>query len=220
MQTLGSGGAPYIEGVFRSLGLDPKKDVEFSAVGVGAGALAELQRGNVAALALADTQLAAYENLGTKFRYLPQEDYTKLYTTGGLFVRRDYLSAHRAELCTFGRGIAMGIEFLLANPEAAVRLHWKYYPETKPKGVDEATALKQTSHILQARMTKYDPRRQKIDKYAAYRQEEWMGMVKSLGLEAKVPEAKVRTLYTNDLVGCINDFDRAKVQAQAHDFKM
>lgn len=220
VQTLGAGGAPYIAGVFKSLGLDPKRDVEFSAVGVGSGALAELQRGNVDALALADTQFAAYENLGTQFRYLPQEDYTKVYVTGGLFVRRDYLAPHRAELCTFGRGIAMGIEFLLANPEAAVRLHWKYYPETKPKGVDEAVALQQTLHILKARMDKYDPRRQTIDKYAVYRDEEWAGLVKTLGLDAKLPADKVRALYTNDLVDCINDFDRDTVRAQARAFKM
>ncbi len=219
-QALAGGPIPYIKGVFRSLGLDPEKDVEFSAVGVGSGALAELQRGSVQSLVQADTVVAALENLGAAFRYLPQEDYTKVYVTGGLFARRDYIAAHKAELCTFGRGIAKGLEFLITNPEAGIRLYWKYYPEAKPKGVDDAQAMAQTAHILNARIGKYDPKRQRIDKYAVYSDDEWQAVVKALGLEAKLPEDKLKTLYTNELVSCINDFDRAQVDAEARAFKM
>jgi len=219
-QALAGGPIPYIKGVMKSLGFDPDKDIEFSAVGAGPGALTELQRGNVAALILAETQIASYENLGAKFRYLPQEAYTKVYVSGGLFVRRDYLPSHKAELCTFGQGIAKGLEFLLANEEAAVRLHWKYYPETKPKGVDDSVALQQTLHILRARSAKYDPRTHGIDKYAVYIPEEWQAVVKALGLDAKIPPAKIAQLYSNDLVDCINNFDREKIRAEARNFKM
>lgn len=219
-QSLAGGPIPYIKGVMKSLGFDPNKDLEFSAVGSGPGALTELQRGNIDALILAETQLASYENLGAKFRYLPQEAYTKVYVSGGLFVRRDYLPSHKPELCAFGQAMAKGLEFLLANEEAAVRLHWKWYPETKPKGVDDAVALQQTMHILQARSPKYDPRTHGIDKYAIYIPEEWNAVVKALGLEAKIPADKIQTLYSNELVGCINDFDRDKIRAEARAFKL
>jgi NitT/TauT family transport system substrate-binding protein len=220
VQTIVGGPVPYIKGVFKTLGLDPDKDVEFSAVGVGSGALAELQRNDVQSLVQADTVIAALENFGAAFRTLPQEDYTKVYVTGGLFARRDFLAQHKDELCTFGRGIAMGLEFLVANPEAGVRLYWKYYPEAKPKGVDDATALKQTMHILAARIGKYDPRKQRIDKYGAYGDDEWQAVVKALGLTAKLPEDRLKLLYTNAFVDCFNDFDRAKVDADARGFKM
>lgn len=219
-QSLAGGPIPYIKGVMKSLGFDPNKDIEFSAVGSGPGALTELQRRNIDALILAETQLASYENLGATFRYLPQEAYTKIYVSGGLFVRRDYLPSHKPELCAFGQAMAKGLEFLLANEEAAVRLHWKWYPETKPKGVDETVALQQTLHILKARSPKYDPRTHGIDKYAVYIPEEWTAVVKALALEAKIPADKIAQLYSNELVDCINDFDRAKIREQAKNFKM
>lgn len=219
-QALAGGPIPYVKGVMKSLGFDPNKDVEFVAVGSGPGALAELQRGNIAALVLAETQIASYENLGAKFRYLPQEAYTKVYVSGGLFVRRDYLPSHKPELCAFGQAMAKGLEFLLTNEEAAVRIHWKYYPETKPKGVDDAVALQQTLHILQARSPKYDPRKHAIDKYAVYMPEEWQAVVKALGLDTKISPDKIGQLYSNELVDCINDFDREKIRGQARSFKM
>jgi NitT/TauT family transport system substrate-binding protein len=219
-QALAGGPMPYVKGVMKSLGFDPDRDVEFVAVGSGPGALTELQRGNVQALVLAETQIASYENLGAKFRYLPQEAYTKVYVGGGLFTRRDYLASHKPELCTFGQAMAKGLEFLLANPEAAVRIHWKWYPETKPKGVDDAVALQQTLHILEARSPKYDPRTHGIDKYAVYVPQEWAAVVKALGLDAKIPADKVNQLYSNELVDCINDFDREKIREQARNFKL
>jgi NitT/TauT family transport system substrate-binding protein len=35
----------------------------------------------------------------------------------------------------------MGQIFAMANPEAAVRILWEIFPQTKPTGIDEVTAL-------------------------------------------------------------------------------
>ena len=41
-----------------------------------------------------------------------------------------------------GRGYAMGTVFAMANPEAAIRILWEVFPQTKATGKDEATAMK------------------------------------------------------------------------------
>ncbi len=40
------------------------------------------------------------------------------------------------------RGIAKAVHFGLHNPDAAVRIHWKLYPQSKPQGSDEAKLLR------------------------------------------------------------------------------
>ena len=41
-------------------------------------------------------------------------------------------------LAGVARGIAKATVFGLANPEAAVRIHWKLYPASKPQSGDDA----------------------------------------------------------------------------------
>jgi len=110
--------------------------------------------------------------------------------------------------------------FAIANPEAAVRILWDVYPQTKPTGKDEATALRDDVKTLEARIRNW-----KLDKagvsrwgensetnYAAYSAflQKW-GVVKE-----KVPASD---LVTNDLVSEVNDFDQAMVSAEARTYK-
>jgi NitT/TauT family transport system substrate-binding protein len=219
VQSLAASSTFYIKGLLRSLGHNPEKDVEFVTVGAGAGSITELQRGTIDVLAQRDTLIAALENRGIKLRHLPTGAYTENYVNGGLLVRPDYLKSHEKELCAFARGMSMGVEFILANPEAAIRIHWKQYPESKPTGVDDETALKQTRHVLESRMNKWNPAGRNPNKHGAYSQTNWMAMVDSLGLKDKLSAAAVEKLYTNALVPCINDFDAEKIRAQARAYQ-
>ena len=42
--------------------------------------------------------------------------------------------------------------FAIANPEAAVRIVYEVFPQTKPTGKDEATAVRDDVKVLEARM--------------------------------------------------------------------
>ena len=52
------------------------------------------------------------------------------------------------------RGYAKGTVFAIANPEAAIRILWEIYPQTKSTGKDEATALRDDLITLEARAQK------------------------------------------------------------------
>ena len=218
--SLAAAGTSYAKGVLMSLGMDPENDVEFVAVGTGPSSTALLQRGQIAALIQSDTILAAMEEVGAEYRYLPDTEYADSYFQGGLFVRRDYLKTNRKEVCAYVRGIAKGVEFTFENPDAAIRIHWKIYPESKPKGMSEEEALKFSLAVLRSRMSKWDPSDELVKKHGAYSHEEWMKIVELMGLKGELTDPMVRSLYTNEVVDCANDFDPQKVREQARSYKM
>ncbi len=218
--SLAAAGTSYAKGVLMSLGIDPENDVEFVAVGTGPSSTALLQKGQIAALIQSDTILAAMEQVGAEYRYLPDTEYAESYFQGGLFVRRDYLKTNRKEVCSYVRGIAKGVEFTFENPEAAIRIHWKIYPESKPRGMSEEEALKFSLAVLRSRMYKWDPSDELVKKHGAYSHEEWMKIVELMGLKGKVTDQMVQSLYTNEVVDCANDFDPQEVREQARNYRL
>ena len=75
---------PVTKNVLRSLGLDPDKDVKWTAVGNGIRAGVALERGAIDALAYYDTGFGQIEAAGMAFDTLPRPD--KLPMVGGQFL--------------------------------------------------------------------------------------------------------------------------------------
>ena len=137
---LASGSVPFVKALVASVGVDPEKDLSLLAVGVGAPGALALQQKKVDALALWDTLQASLENRGLALRRL---DLPMVQDMIGqtLATSDGYLAENPDVLVGFARGIAKAILFGLTNPEAAVRIHWKVYPQTKPQSGDEATRI-------------------------------------------------------------------------------
>jgi NitT/TauT family transport system substrate-binding protein len=209
----------YAQGELMSLGLDPDRDVEFIAVGGGPSSTALLVRGQVDVLVQSDTILAAMEQTGARYRHLPKTSYTDTYFQGGLFTSREYLRTHRKELCAYVSGISKGVEFALENQEAAIRIHWSRYPESKPGHLSEQEALEFSLRVLESRMHKWDPEDETVKKHGAYSHEEWMEIVEHMGLKGRVTDEMVKRLYTNELVDCANDFDPEAIRQQARNYR-
>ena len=83
------------------------------------------------ALSQFDAAYALIENAGVKLRMLDNSRIAK-FPSNGMVALEKTLTEHRAEAVTLGRGYAMGTIFAMANPEAAVRILWAAYPQTKP----------------------------------------------------------------------------------------
>ncbi len=129
------------------------------------------------------------------------------------------MKTNRKEICAYVRGIAKGVEFTFENQEAAIRIHWKIYPESKPKGRSEEEALEFSLAVLRSRMSKWDPSDELVKKHGAYSHEEWMKIVELMGLKDKLTDAMVQSLYTNEVVDCANDFDPQEVREQARNYR-
>ncbi len=216
VSSIASIGTALAKASLRAFGLDPEKDVTFVAVGQGGQALAAVKGGRVDALALWELEYAAMEVAGLKLRRLVNPAFGKFFSNG-IVAREEYLQASPKALGGLGRAVAKGTVFALENPEAAVRLHWKVYPDAKPKGVDEAKALQDGVFLLKEALKIFNFKEgDKLRKWGSWDPEE--GQVFSetmlqLGIvKTKIPPAEV---YTDAFVEQFNAFDAAKVRAQA-----
>ena len=214
--SMGSAGLTAAKAMLREEGVDPDKDANYVTVGIGAVAGKALDDGRVDALALWDEQYAVLQTLGLAFRELPfTENYRKL-SGAGVLVRRDYLAKNRAQVVRFCRAIAKATVFGLTNPEATVKVNWEVFPESKPKGVDEAKALRDAIFVLKRRAAKWDPNLGGDKRWGGMTADEWKAYLTFLDLEGKVDLSKI---YATELLDEVNRFDKAKIQERARTYR-
>src|SRR5437879_12000720 len=107
-----------------------------------------LRSGQVDALSQFDTQYAMVENAGVPLRRLDSQGTDRFPSNG--FVALDQTIAGDRRLCVaLGRGYAKGTLFVIANPEAAIRILYEVFPETRPTGKDEVTCIGDDKLVLE-----------------------------------------------------------------------
>ncbi len=218
VQSFASAGVQYTRALVRTAGLDPQADITLLPVGVGAQAATALKTGQVDALGLWDTQYAGLENLGLKLRYFTHPTLQNV-ASGGLFSSDAWLKAHGDVAVRFGRAWSKAMVFIFANPEAAVRIHWKVFPQTRPKGIAEDVALRQGLHWLQAALVDHSRAGKENQAWGAMSPKEWQQYIDFLVQEKVVPASyPASDLITNEYIAKINDFDAAKIRALARDY--
>ena len=216
---LASGSVPFAKALVASVGLDPEKDVKILAVGVGAPGRLALQQKTVDCLALWDTLQASIENSGMQLRRLDSPLIQEMLGQT-LATRDDQVTESAAILVGFARGVAKATVFGLANPEAAIRIHWKIYPETKPQTGDEAKALKDAMNVFNARFTLQRVDNRPDPRFGIGTLAQW-DKLKSIFKDQKIIEGSVPAadFYTSALLEQINRFDRAAIAKQAKEYK-
>jgi NitT/TauT family transport system substrate-binding protein len=198
-------------------GMDPDRDISIVVAGE-AGQTAALIRGNqIDALSQFDTQYALTENAGAKLRPLEEDNKSiARFPSNGFVTLEETLQNKRAEAVALAQGYAKGTVFAIANPEAAIRILWEVYPQTKATGKDEATALKDDLATLNARIknwrlaaggvTKWGENSiPNYDAYVAF-------LVKNGVLKTLIPATD---LVTNELIEDINKFNENEIAAMA-----
>ena len=216
---LASGSVPFAKALVASVGMDPEKDIKILAVGVGAPGLLALQQKQVDALGLWDTLQASMENRGVALRRLDLPIVQEMI--GQTLATSDgYLAENPEALVGFARGISKAILFGVTNPEAAVRIHWKAYPQTKPQAGDEAKLLKEAMHVFNARfeLQRVDNRADK--RFGIATPAQWQTLSR-IYKEQKIVQGTVppADLYTDRLIERINAFDQQAVIRQAREYK-
>jgi NitT/TauT family transport system substrate-binding protein len=200
-------------------GLNPDTDVTIVVAGEGAQPAVMLRNKQVDALSQFDTQYALIEIAGVKMRMLDTRAIDR-HPANGFVALEETIKGRRKELIGLGRGYAMGEVFAIANPEAAVRMVYEIFPQTKPTGKDEATAVRDDVKVLEARMQhwKLEPagvKRWGENSESNYR--EYVAFMLKWGIiKQQVDSAD---LITNELIDEINRFDPAKITAEAKAYK-
>jgi NitT/TauT family transport system substrate-binding protein len=196
-------------------GLDPARDVQIVVAGEGAQPAAMLRNRQVDALSQFDTQNALIENAGVRMRYLDRRDIER-FPGNGFLASEETLRTRSRELIGLARAYAKGTIFTLANPEAAVRIVYEIYPQTKPTGKDEATAVRDDIKVLEARMPHFKLEPAGVKRWGESSEVNYRDYVDFL-VKWGVITQKVPTgdLITNEMIGEINRMDAGKIATEA-----
>jgi NitT/TauT family transport system substrate-binding protein len=217
---LGSGNILLTDGILASADLAPGRDYEHLAVGVGAQAIHALESGRVDALELWDTEYAAIEANGVPLRTFSSDSAEQLFSTTYM-TSRSYADEHGDAVERFGRAMAQASLFTATNPEAALSMMYREFPETRVAGTSEEDQLASDLIALQARLgilTAGDPA--DAGTWGAYTPEavaEWVAFAQSSGvIETQLdPES----LFTNEFSEAYNAFDADEVVEEAQQWK-
>lgn len=217
--SMASGGVIVARALVANAGMDPDKDVRIVVAGEGAQTASLIRSGQVDALSQFDTQYALTIAAGANLRMLASNEVAK-FPSNGFVALEETLRDKRAEAVAMARGYAMGTIFTMANPEAAIRILYEVYPQTKPTGKDEATAIADDIKTIEARAKNWRLEAGGVTKWGENSVENYDAyidfLVKWGVVKQKVPASE---LVTNELIDEINKFDAAAIVAMAKAYK-
>ena len=201
-------------------GLNPDTDVNIVVAGEGAQPAAMLRNKQVDALSQFDTQYALIENAGIKMRYLDRAAIEK-QPANGFLALEETIKGRRKDLIGFARGYAKGTIFAINNPEAAVRIVYEVFPQTKPTGKDEATAVRDDVKVFEARMPHLLLEPAGVKKWGESSEKNYRDYAEFL-FKWGVIKQKIdaNDLITNELIDEVNrGWDPARIAAEAKAYK-
>jgi NitT/TauT family transport system substrate-binding protein len=209
---MSAGSLPYARAALSSAGVDPQNGIKWLSVGIGGQAANAFRQKAIDGWAAWDTVIASLENNGFKFRYIDPPWIEEIL--GNVIVAREETIEKKPDLVVkVARGIAESSVFGLANPDGALRNHWKMYPETKPQVVNDET-FRQARRIFDSRfdLTKLEPG----VKWGENMPAQWKRMADISIEEGLIPKNfDVNACYTNQFISQINEFDQNKIEAEA-----
>ena len=217
--SMGSAGVQIARALAATSGMDPATDINVVVAGEGAQTAAMVRTRQVEALSQFDTQYAMVENAGVKLRVLDTKEIDR-YPSNGLLALEETLKNRPKEAAALARGYAKGTIFAINNPEAAIRILYEVYPQTRPTGKDEATAVRDDTKVLLARADKWTLEKWGIKRWGENSVANYSAYVDFM-LKWGIIKQKVEAadLVTNDLIDEINQFDANAIAAQAKAYK-
>jgi NitT/TauT family transport system substrate-binding protein len=219
VSALTSGAVPVARALLASGGVDPDKEVKWLAVGVGAPAGIAITQKRVDAMALWGDFQAGLENRGLQFQEITAP-FMKDLLGQVVVARDDFLAEHPDVAVSFARGLAKATLFGLSNPEAAVRIHWKAYPQTRPQGIDEAQALKEALHVFNARFETQRVDNREDRRWGVSSPAQWTRLNALYRAQRLIQgTVDVNDVFTNQLIDEINHFDEQAVIRQAKEYR-
>ncbi len=218
---LSSAAVIYTRAVLKQAGLDDQKDVEFLPMGNSAAQMAAgLQKGTIQAIAAYDNNLGGVEATGLKMRRIESAFSAKMGGGQVVAALKDTVKNNRQTAIGIARGIAKATHFAVTNPEAAVRIHWKVYPESKRSGVPEEQALKEALAELNARLSSMRVDDTDKKQWGYVSPQTWGDLEQFLFDTQQIKKITLyKDVFDDSLLAEINNWDRGAVAKQAKEFK-
>ena len=218
--TIATNGVPLLKSYLRTKGMDVDRDrISFLPLGMGAPPVEALRTGKVDALIYWAGATAGFRNAGLDLREIIPPDW-RSYPDYSLATMQRTIDKAPDMVVAIARGSVKATIYAIENPECAVRLHWKRYPDAKPKGVDEATALRwDLNSLSQQLLTLQDGFKLNGGKQWGHAQADNFARLQSFLQEANLIKGSLpASTFLTNLPGFydrVNDFDIAKVREAA-----
>ncbi len=201
--------------------VDPKRDVSFMPLpGSQLDAprmAAAIREGEVDAVWQLDVLAGLMEAEGVPLRLLPSAVIDPLTPSSCLNARDANLDARPEAFGALGRALAKATLFALTNPEEAIRLMWKHYPDSAPRpGEDADRVLKRELAALKVRLAGHRIDAAPDRRWGAISEgemAEWQNFL--LSTKAIETRREPAIYFSNALVPRFNEFDADAVRAQA-----
>ena len=221
VSSFASGGSTYARSLLANAGLDPTKDFTMIEIGVGGRAAAAVKANQVQGLALWDEMYVRMDQAGISLSERIQDPRAKYTFASNLTVNDDDFARIEGILIGVARGIAKAQVFSEQNPEAAVRIHWKVFPQSAPReGVSDA-AVKQEAQILKVRVQMQSQNAVGTNRYGDIPLDQ-IKQVEDYLVATKQLEKTLdpNEYYNNGLIDKVNAFDHAAVVKLAKEYKV
>jgi NitT/TauT family transport system substrate-binding protein len=159
------------------------------------------------------------ENAGVKLRLLDTSAIDR-FPSNGFLALEDTLKTRRKEAIALARSYAKGTIFAMTNPEAAIRILYEVFPQTKPTGKDEATAIADDTKVLQARAQNWKLEKAGVKRWGENSEANY-GAYAEFMFKTGIIKQRVegKDLVTNELIDEINKFDPNLIAAEAKAYK-
>ena len=216
--SMGSG-VLFAKAAVARVGLDPERDVKIVVAGEGAQTAAMVRSKQVDALSQFDTQYAMVENAGIQLRFLDTGEMDH-YPGNGFLALEETIRTRRKEAVALARGYAKGTIFAINNPEAAVRILYEVFPQARPTGKDEATAIRDDIRVLQARIANWKLENAGVKRWgesSETRCAQYLDFLRKWGVIKD--KLGAQDLMTNDLIDEINKFDANQIASAAKAYR-
>jgi NitT/TauT family transport system substrate-binding protein len=221
----GDGGIAQLQLMFAELGL-PTADINFVAVGEAGVAGTALANDTVDAFVTFDSQAGRIEAAGFALRYLPLPPVYAKLSSGWFGFRKKDVKEDRKNVVGICRALAKSTLFAYTNLPQALSIHWALYPDSKPRGKSDEENRKEIETVIRQRRDNWVRRADDPDqRWGASTLEEWKTFIAIAAKSSKNPQlpqeiGDPHTVYTNDLIDDINNFDKATIVRQAREFKL
>ncbi len=218
VQTMGNSQVQTTRALVKLAGGDPAS-LKFVPVGEGVEAAHALQTKRIDALVLFDGLYGQVEAAGVPLRMLSSEATRReaVGFSGVVLTRPAFLRSNRDVLVRWGRAVAKSTAFAKENPEAAVRIHWKFYPETRARGLTEAQAMQISLASMKARLENVYEVEGLFGNSTAAQIEGYVNLNKAGGQLSD--GFKIGGLWDPSLLKEINDFDKEAIRKRAREWK-
>lgn len=209
----------FARAVLAEAGLDVGRDVTLVPLPGGPLDVARMARALREGVVDAVWQLDIFTGLmaaeGLALRHLPAS-IDRLSPSSTLMATRQALVEQSEMFGALGRAVAKATVFAMNDPEAAIRLVWRAFPESAPAPDKVEQALRQELAALKVRLAGQsvdDQRAPAWGKITETEIEAWLSFLRRSGAISSCLAA--RDCFHDALVPAFNDFDMEAVRAEA-----